>query len=331
MQKVLIIRFSSIGDIVLTSPLLRAIKAQKPGTQIHYVTKKAYASVLQHNPHIDQLFLLDHSMKDLLKQLKKESYDLIIDLHKNLRSQRIKLFLRKPSVSFDKLNREKWLMVRFKKNQLPQKHIVDRYFDAIKNWGIKNDQFGLEYFNGCENQLALKGFEELTHQKYTALVLAGTYNTKQIPEEKLNELIERLHLMVVLLGGPSEIKLAQTLAKKFPQKVKNAVGISHLNQSAELIRKSQFVITGDTGLMHIAAAYEKKIYSIWGNTIPEFGMYPYLPQRPENSIILQVKDLNCRPCSKLGYNSCPKKHFNCMMLQDFSAIFETRNLKGSQP
>lgn len=322
MQKVLIIRFSSIGDIVLTTPLLRAIKAQKPGIQIHYVTKKAYASVLQHNPHIDKLFLLDHSMKDLLRQLKQESYHLIIDLHKNWRSQRIKFGLRKPSVSFDKLNREKWLMVRFKKKILYQKHIVDRYFETLKPMGVHQDHLGLEYHNGCENKLALDGFEELIQQKYVALVLGGTYYTKQIPEEKLNELIARLELPIVLLGGHSEIKLAQTLSEKFPRKVKNAVGISNLNQSAELIRKSHFVITGDTGLMHIAAAYQKKIYSVWGNTIPEFGMDPYLPQKPENSIILQVKDLKCRPCSKLGYNSCPKKHFNCMMQQDFSVIFK---------
>jgi ADP-heptose:LPS heptosyltransferase len=322
MQKVLIIRFSSIGDIVLTTPLLRAIKAQKPATQIHYVTKKAYASVLEHNPHIDQLFLLDHSMKDLIRQLKNESYDLIIDLHKNLRSQRIKLVLQKPSVSFNKLNKEKWLMVRFKRNKLPQKHIVDRYFESLNKWGVQNDHQGLEYYNGCEKQLRLNGFEEFIKQKYIALVLGGTYYTKQIPEEKLNELIERLELPVVLLGGPTENELAHTLSERYPQKVKNAVGISSLNQSAELIRKSQFVITGDTGLMHIAAAYQKKIYSIWGNTIPEFGMSPYLPQKPENSIILQVENLNCRPCSKLGYNFCPQKHFNCMMQQDFSVIFK---------
>jgi len=324
MQKVLIIRFSSIGDIVLTSPLLRAIKAQKPDTQIHYVTKKAYASVLEHNPHIDQLYLLDHSMKDLLKQLKKESYDLIIDLHKNLRSQRIKLVLQKPSVSFNKLNKEKWLMVRFKRNKLPQKHIVDRYFETLKPMGVHQDHLGLEYYNGCENQSEIPDLKKVIHQKYVALVLGGTYYTKQIPEKKLDELLEHLEYPFILLGGPGEMELSEKLQNRFPEKVWNSVGKASINQSAEIIRKSHFVITGDTGLMHIAAAYQKKIFSVWGNTIPEFGMTPYMPQHPENIHVLEVKNLPCRPCSKLGYHSCPKKHFDCMMKQDFSVIFDEK-------
>lgn len=321
MKKVLIIRFSSIGDIVLTSPILRAIKEQKPGTQIHYLTKKAYQAVLEHNPHIDQLFLLEESMNSLLKKLKKENYDLIIDLHKNLRSQRIKFALKKPCVSFDKLNREKWWMVRFKKNHLPKVHIVDRYFKELDKFDILNDHKGLEYFNGIENNLNLNGFEEVIQQKYVALVLGGTYYTKQIPEEKLYELLERLKYKIVLLGGSGEVDLSKKLQNKYPEKIINPIGKASLNQSAEFIRKSQFVITGDTGLMHIAAAYQKKIFSIWGNTIPEFGMTPYLPQKHENSHILEVKNLSCRPCSKLGYHSCPKKHFNCMMKQDFSVIY----------
>ena len=323
MKKVLIIRFSSIGDIVLTSPIIRAIKVQKPGAQIHYLTKKAYQPVLEHNPHINRLFLLEGSMKNLLTKLKKEKYDLIIDLHKNLRSQRIKWVLRKPSVSFNKLNREKWWMVRFKKNHLPPVHIVDRYFEPLKKYGISNDDAGTEYYNGCEDQLNIPELEEIINHKYVAVVLGGTYYTKQIPEDKLNELFEQLEFPLVLLGGPGEMGLSEKLQIRFPKKVWNSVGKANINQSAELLRKSHFVITGDTGLMHIAAAYQKKIYSVWGNTIPEFGMTPYIPQKPENVHLLQVKNLSCRPCSKLGYHSCPKKHFDCMMKQDFSEIFNT--------
>jgi len=321
MKKVLIIRFSSIGDIVLTSPIIRAIKEQKPGTQIHYLTKKAYQPILEHHPYIDRLFLLESSMKNLLKKLKKENYDLIIDLHKNLRSQRIKLVLRKANVSFNKLNREKWWMVRFKKNHLPQTHIVDRYFNELGKYEVYNDHKGLDYFNGCENHLKLDGFENILKEKYVALVLGGTYYTKQIPEEKLMELIEQLQHQIVLLGGPEEIELASKLEKRYPEKIWNPVGKAQINQSAELIRNSHFVVTGDTGLMHIAAAYQKKIFSVWGNTIPEFGMAPYMPKNPEYSTLLQVKNLSCRPCSKLGFHSCPKNHFDCMLKQDFSEIF----------
>jgi len=123
----------------------------------------------------------------------------------------------------------------------------------------------------------------------------------------------------ILLNGTKGLR-ADKVAKKHPQKAFIAAGKSNLNESAEIIRRSQFVVSSDTGLMHIAAAYQKKIYSVWGNTVPEFGMYPYMPENPERSIIVEIKGLACRPCSKLGYNNCPKKHFDCMMKQDFSVI-----------
>lgn len=320
MQKILIIRFSSIGDIVLTSPLLRAIKTQQADTEIHYITKKAYAATLENNPHIDKLFLLEDKLSDILPLLKKEQYDFIIDLHKNLRSLRIKSYLKKPAASFDKLNRQKWLLVRFKKNRMPNIHIVQRYFDTLKAIGVTKDQKGLEYYSGLEEQKSIKGLEESIQENYAAIVIGGTYFTKQIPVEKLNELISKISIPVVLLGGKGDLEIAEKVAKSHPQKVFIAAGKSNLNESAEIIRRSQFVVSSDTGLMHIAAAYQKKIYSVWGNTVPEFGMYPYMPENPERSIILEVKNLKCRPCSKLGYNNCPKKHFDCMMKQDFSVI-----------
>jgi ADP-heptose:LPS heptosyltransferase len=77
--------------------------------------------------------------------------------------------------------------------------------------------------------------------------------------------------------------------------------------------------------MHIAAALRKPIVSIWGNTIPEFGMYPYFPMNSARSVISEVKDLHCRPCSKLGFKKCPKQHFKCMMLQDEVFISKSIN------
>jgi len=320
MQKILFIRFSSIGDIVLTTPLLRALKAQKPEVEIHYITKKAYAPVLEHNPHIDKLFLLEDKLSKVLPLLKKEKYDFIVDLHKNLRSMRIKSVLKKSYASFDKLNRQKWLLVRFKKDRMPKVHIVERYFKTLEKLGVKNDAKGLEYYSGLEHKKSIPGLEESIQDNYAVIVIGGTYYTKQIPEEKLDEIVSKLNLPIVLLGGPADQQGAEKFAQKHPQKVYSLAGKTPLNESAEIIRRSQFVITSDTGLMHIAAAYQKKTYSIWGNTVPEFGMYPYMPENTQNSIIMEVKNLSCRPCSKLGYNNCPKKHFDCMMKQDFSLI-----------
>lgn len=320
MQKILIIRFSSIGDIVLTTPLLRAIKQQKPNVEVHYLTKKSFATVLENNPYINQLILLDEDIQITIKQLKKEKYDQIIDLHKNLRTFRIKKCLGTISHSYEKLNWEKWLLVSLKINNLPSVHIVQRYIDTLKNLGVKNDGKGLEYYSGLESQEHINGLPIEIAQKYAAIVIGGTYFTKQIPTEKLLEIIEMIPIPVMLLGGPNDKSLAEEVVKKTSSKVYIAAGKSSLNESAEIIRRSQFVVCSDTGLMHIAAAYQKKIFSVWGSTVPEFGMYPYMPDHPELSVIIEKKDLSCRPCSKLGFENCPKKHFDCMMTLDFSVI-----------
>lgn len=319
MRKVLIIRFSSIGDIVLTTPIIRALKEQKPSVEIHFVTKEAHSVVLENHPGIDRLILLKNALKDVIHDIRNENYDLIIDLHKNWRSLRIKAALKIPSISFQKLNFQKWWMVHFKKNRLPSVHIVDRYFKGLAKYGVVNDKLGLDYYSGLENENDIPFLKHET-DSYAALVLGGTYFTKKIPEIKLIEIIGHLQIPVLLLGGKDEISLAEQLEDEFPQKAFSLVGKSRLNESAEIIRRSRFVITGDTGLMHIAAAYQKKIYSIWGNTIPEFGMYPYLPLKAPKAEVLEVKGLSCRPCSKLGFHHCPEKHFDCMMKQDVSLI-----------
>ncbi len=323
MTKILLIRFSSIGDIVLTTPLLRAIKETHPDMVVHFVTKKAYSSVLENHIYIDKLILLDESLMELAQKLRSENYDLIIDLHQNLRTFLLKTILLKPFKSFKKLNIQKFLLVNFKINRLPQGHIVDRYFKTIETLRVFDDRKGLEYFNGFNDIVASDNLLKRQNiaEPYVALVVGGTWETKQIPINKIAEIIENVMFPVVLLGGPGDLDVAEKIINQFPQKVISAVGKAKLNESAELIRRSLYVITGDTGLMHIAAAYQKKVFSVWGNTVPEFGMYPYIPQNESLSELLEVKDLKCRPCSKLGYRSCPEKHFDCMQKQNFTAIF----------
>jgi len=320
MQKILIIRFSSIGDIVLTSPLLRAIKQQKPYMEVHYLSKKKFASVLENNPHIDRLILLDNNIKETIKILKKEKYNYIIDLHKNLRTFRIKKCLKVPASSFEKLNWEKWLLVKFNINNLPKTHIVQRYFKTLENLGVKDDGKGLEYYSGLETQTEINGLPTEIADNFAAIVIGGTYYTKQLPIIKLLELIQTVSIPVILLGGPDDIALAQKTVEKSTKQVYNTVAKSSLNESAEILKRSKFVVSGDTGLMHIAAAYQKKIFSVWGNTVPSFGMTPYIPGKPKLSVIIENNELSCRPCSKLGFEKCPKEHFNCMMNLDFSVI-----------
>jgi ADP-heptose:LPS heptosyltransferase len=322
MKKILLIRFSSIGDIVLTTPVIRALKQQLNDVELHFLSKKEYVSLLKNNPYLSKIHHFESNLNEIIPSLKEEHFDLIIDLHKNLRSKLVIRKLKIKSLTFNKLNFEKWLMVRFKINHLPKKHLVDRYFEAFQELGIKNDGQGLDYFEGEENTNSRQLLPETFQNKYIAFALAGTYFTKKIPFEKWVELASLAPHPILLLGGKSEEELAAKICNQVKDSIIfNACGKYNLNQSAAFIRDAETVVTGDTGLMHIAAAYQKKILSIWGNTIPDFGMYPYIPQKPENAILIQNPSLKCRPCSKLGFDKCPKKHFDCMMKLDLSNVF----------
>ena len=308
--KFLIIRFSSIGDIVLTSPVIRCLKTQFPDAEVHFLTKTRNADLLKANPHIDKIHLLGDSLSETIRELRVEKYDYIIDLHNNLRSLWVKLRLRVKSYSFNKLNLRKFFLIRFRLNFMPRTHIVDRNLETLSHFKITNDGKGLEYFIPEEDEFPITDLPETFRNGYVALVLAGTYATKRMPAEKYKNLITGIEGPFVLLGGKSERSIADYILGWQTGNVIDFTGKLRINQSASLVKYARLVIANDTGLMHIAAAYHKKILSVWGNTTPELGMYPYLPG--EGSEILEVKGLSCRPCSKLGYHECPKKHFRCM-------------------
>lgn len=315
MAKFLFIRFSSIGDIVLTTPLLRCLKKKMPEAKIHYITKKQFAPLLIANPYIDKLLVLETSLPLTIKKLEEESYDYVIDLHNNLRSFIIKRKLKKPAFSFCKLNIKKWLLVQFKINLLPQKHIVDRYMDTLRFFGVNNDYAGLDYSIPPEEEIDTT---LLVQKPYLALVTGANHQTKQLTREKMLELCNRISYPVVLLGGEKEKAMGEYLQSKSRGEVLNFCGSLSINQSASLIRQASVVVTPDTGLMHIAAAYKKDIISVWGNTVPAFGMYPYLAGK--RSLLMEINHLSCRPCSKLGFSRCPRKYFACINAIDMDVI-----------
>ncbi len=318
-MKVLIVRFSSIGDIVLTTPVVRCLKQQVDNIEIHYLTKNNFISVIENNPYIDKIHTIGNDLKSLNPLLKQENFDLIVDLHHNVRTLKLKYVLGKKSVSFNKLNWKKFLITTFKINTLPKQHIVDRYLETIKFLGVLNDNKGLDYFISNKDEVELGPiFPAHFLNGYYALVIGGSYFTKQIPLNKLKEICAKSTLPLVLLGGKEDASTAETLHNLFPIQTLNVCGKMRLNQSASIIKQSKKVITSDTGLMHIAAAYKKDIISIWGNTIPEFGMGPYMSGN--DSQVIEIKNLSCRPCSKLGYKKCPKGHFKCMNDIDVNTI-----------
>ncbi len=322
--KYLIIRFSSIGDIVLTTPVVRTLKNQVEGAEIHYLTKKDFAKIIESNSYVDKVHVLEDNITDTIKILKQEKFDYIIDLHNNLRSFRIKKSLQALSFTFNKLNIKKYLAVRLKKiDALPDIHIVDRYMQTLKLFDIKNDNKGLDFFiDDTDTEFYAQLPEIITKNKYVAFVIGAKHYTKRLPDDKIKEICNNIDVPVVLLGGKDDAEKGKHIAEDSGKHVFNFCGKLNLNQSAFLVKKAEFVISHDTGLMHIAAAFDKKIISVWGNTIPEFGMYPYMTKE---SYIIEVRNLKCRPCSKIGYNKCPKKHFRCMNDIDSSGIINILN------
>lgn len=326
-MKILIIRFSSIGDIVLTTPVIRVLKTQLDNAEIHYVTKNKFGGILKENPYVDRLHLLDDKLGPLIGELRKQQFDCIIDLHNNLRTRIIKLALGVKAYSFNKLNWEKWLMVNLKINKLPSLHIVDRYLQTTNQLGIKNDSLGLDFFIPESDEVPADWIPKTHQGNFVAYAIGGQHNTKKLPVKRMIEVCDKINRPIILLGGKEDFAEGEAIRIFFDKNeseaemetglkselnkqtiIYNACGKYNLNQSASIVKQAAYVFTHDTGMMHIAAAFKKEVYSIWGNTTPLFGMYPYRTK----FTVLENNKLDCRPCSKIGYNKCPKGHFNCM-------------------
>lgn len=319
-MKILILRFSSIGDIVLTTPLIRCVKEQVENCELHFATKETYRGLVDNNPNIDKVHVLKDDINGLIQELHQEKFDLVLDLHHNIRTQIIKLRLRVKSVSVNKLNFEKWLLTQFKIDKLPKyKHIVSRYLYTAKELGVVNDEKGLDYFIPVEDEVQLKDLFEPATKGYIAFAIGAKFLTKRMPYPKIIEICNKIDLPIILLGGLDDLARGEEIVNQSNhQRIFNACGKLSLNQSASVVKQASALITHDTGLMHIGAAFNQSIVSIWGNTVQEFGMYPYLVDKEYRAV--QVDNLSCRPCSKIGHKKCPKGHFDCMQKIDVNEI-----------
>ena len=328
-MKILIIRFSSIGDIVLTTPVLRCIRKQKPDAEIHYLTKTAFQPVVGYNPNIDKIHYLDNDLNALYPALKAEKFDYVIDLHNNLRTARVKKALAvEKTFAFPKLNVQKWMLVNLKANFMPDQSIVERYFEPVREMGVVNDGLGLEYYIPPS---AITDDEDIPTSHwpgFVACVIGGSYYTKKFPVEKWIEFCKEVPYPVILIGGPDDREEGRLIAELDPVKIYNSCGKFNLNESAHLVQRARVVVSNDTGLMHVAAAFQKPVISLWGNTSPEMGMFPYyggnnLKSRVNpKSVTIENKKLYCHPCSKLGYANCPRRHFKCMRGLNVNEIAE---------
>lgn len=318
--KALLIRFSSIGDVVLTTPVIRCLR-QQTDLEVHFLTKRSFAPVLAANPHLTRLWTIDKSIAEIAPALNAAGFTHLIDLHGNLRTLELKARLLlnaarseapTPKIrTFPKLNFEKFLLTRFGINRMPDLHIVDRYLATVAPLNVNNDGGGLDYFIPPEEAVDLTT-AGLPHD-YLAFVIGAAHATKRLTEAQMAAVCQGLVYPVVLLGGAAEREMGERLARS-GEHVINACGRFSLNGSADLVRQARAVLTHDTGLMHVAAAFRKPIISVWGNTVPGLGMYPYLPEKEEleKQRRQEVVGLACRPCSKIGYAKCPQGHFRCI-------------------
>ncbi len=324
-MKILVIRFSSIGDIVLTTPVLRCIRQQLPEANIHYLTKAQYAPILSANPNIDKIHLLEEDLNKLIVPLREEKFDFIADLHRNLRTTRVKTGLGDvKSAAFGKKNVEKWLLTNLRINLMPEESIVSRYFEAVKPIGVRDDGGGLEYHIPEQARITNEDIPTSHWTGYVACVIGGSYNTKKLPVAQWKKFCAEVPYPVMLIGGPEDREEGRLVAEDDPIKIYNSCGKFSINESAALIERSRVVVSNDTGMMHVATAFRKPVISLWGNTAPELGMFPYyggnsLKRRVSPlSVLLENKNLRCHPCSKLGYAKCPRGHFRCMRELDMA-------------
>jgi ADP-heptose:LPS heptosyltransferase len=336
-MRLLFIRFSSIGDIVFTTPAIRAAKQQLPGVEIHFLTKPSMKAVTEANPYIDHFHYLEKDLSKTISSLKELQFDYIIDLHKNFRTFKIKRALGVPALTYKKLTWQKFLLTNLHWNFMPKRHISDRSVDVLAPLGVVNDGKGLDYFVPTQIHLAENALPIAHRNGYIALVIGASFASKKLPIEQLKALCMQLKYPVVLVGGKEDALEGEQVALIDPAKIFNACGKFSLHESALIVKQSKTVISHDTGFLYIACAYHKKTVAIWGATSPALQVEPYYPvlelktEGPQNKCISDmyfnavVSNLPCQPCSNYGTKKCPQGHFACMRLQNITAIADKAN------
>ena len=320
--KILILQLESIGNVVLSSAVVRCLKQQLPVAAIHYATRPAYQSVIAYNPYIAKKHYLAGSLYELILELRTERFDYVIDLQNTFMTGLIRVALGTRSFSVEKQTIPQWLHTRWKINTLIGDHVVDRYMRTVETLGVENDGQGLDYFIPYKDEVETAWLPETHQSDFVAYAIGGHHQTRRLPVWRMIELCRKINYPIVLLGDKADRGAGDELVQALGEhQIYNACGLYNLNQSASLLQRARVVFSHDTGLMHIAAAFRKKVYSIWGSTTPQLGFYPY----KTSYVRLETPGLGCRPCSASRTGSCPMNHFKCMNLLPFD--FDVRELR----
>ncbi|NWF90169.1 MAG: lipopolysaccharide heptosyltransferase II [Ignavibacteriaceae bacterium] len=305
-QKILIVRLSSLGDVLLTTPLIRSLKKDNSKTEIHFLVREEYKDALVNNKNISKLIIFNRtdSAAKIKSELSQSKYELIIDLQNNFRSRNLIFGLNCPVVRFKKLSLQKFLLVNLKLNLLKNSpQIPERYAATLNN--LKLDDEGLELISDRKASLSLT-----INQKLIGFCPGSRHFTKMWPKEYYVELGRKLiadGFGIVLFGGKSDKQICAEISSSLNGCL-NLCNENDLLQTAADMKMCKAVVCNDSGLMHTASAVQVPLAAIFGSTVKEFGFVPYKCK----NLILENKSLTCRPCSHIGRSSCPKKHFKCM-------------------
>ena len=318
----LLIRLSSLGDVILTNSVVTELRGRFPDARIDFVVRKESKDLIAHNPAIDRLFVLDvrakGSMKTLRKELRGIGYDTVVDLQGNFRSS----FLRKiPKARIRRIQKNRLLrffLVKFQWNLFPRFYrelptVPGRYFAAVAEAGPFPERTDL--FLPPEHLDEGRRILEKTPGGLRSVIMApgARHFTKRWPEESYRELIRKLFehtgRSTVLVGGPDEIPGIRRIQEGLPEEmVVSVAGEISLLDTLGFIAAGSLFISNDSALMHAAAAFQIPQLAIFGSTVRELGFFPVNPR----ARILENPAVSCRPCSHIGRSRCPKTHFRCM-------------------
>ncbi len=315
-DSVLIIRLSSLGDILLSTPLIRTIKNKYPKISIDMMVKEQYIDVILHNPYLRNKFLFNSEKKEeLIREIQSKEYNLIIDLQNNFYSKKISSGLKGIQVKFDKKSVRKFLLVQTKINLLKNaKQLPVRYAQILENFDL--DDNGLDLFTTSNHSNLLNKDE-----KYIGICPGGRHFTKMWPKEYYINLCRKLIkdcCQVVLFGGKSDRKICAEIKSEVPEVI-NLQNNDDVLQTAADMKMCKAIYCNDSGLMHAACAANVPVIVFFGSTVEEFGFTPY----KNKNVILENTSLFCRPCSHVGRKNCPKKHFKCMLDVTPQTAFDT--------
>lgn len=323
--KILIIRLSSIGDVILTTPVIRLLKKKFPASTIDFVIKKEFAELVAHHPGINRCYVFDRrqnwkSLQEIKQDILRMQYDLIVDLHKNFRSYFLTIgshsrrIVRYRKEAIARFLHVKFRLGHFNKNRLPL-HL--RYLKALAPYHLHDDGEGLDiYWDSQMTDPVVRNyapFLERDHRLIVGVAPGASFATKRwMPEgfaAVIRYLVDQRRARVMLFGNQHDHEIARKLTPINREAIVDTTGRHSLLETAALMQWCDLVVTNDSGLMHLAAALKKKVVAIFGSTTEELGFFPYTTEH----IVVQNRSLSCRPCSHVGRNRCPKKHFRCMM------------------